>query len=1329
MQIVQNFFDGINRAVSREEFFNPREFHSLTNCRILESGNIGEIVRINGFQEIDALADLNVLYDIALVNNSAVGTENLYLVFYKNTSDNYSIKIFDIDGNLEETFTYSSDQDPIYGGELKQHENTIFISPHNKLVYGKEGDFFIRDFISKIPRITSVALGGLGAKAQHKLTVNQQLPAFSGRPSRGAITSGGLGLDPQKTYNFTIQIGDLISKKIQHTGGSFNALLTKIVSVVSDTSALNDVWEFSIQSQASLGTDSGRKEDIFNPNNWVVTNFIEIRSKINNESLNNLPIRINNSSDIPDEVNAGQIFWEESGKPSKHEIHLAVSPPRGGLNAESFSGSARINIKNTATTSEITISASETTAQIATKFKNILENSERVSREYDITIDGGDSSSVLLTAKQFGREFNTPLTIVFNPDSGVDVPIPDNFTTFITTNVGTDASSTGTIEPNTRYWYKGRLRFVDGHITKTCSAVLVDSKTTNGIDVFFQIPTKDLDNKEPRLQVFRKRESGEFFLIDEVNLENESLDGNRVYNFVDIGFNEIEPFVEVENIWTKSHNTQEVMDNRYLKGNLLFNNDIINVSSGDFTLQSNIPASEFDRDVAPVNSRLQVYTQPKYVDGSQGYFSLVGTSNITNDKRKIQITQNTVLSNPDKDISELNFYGRYLPFSEKRNFKFETFEMITPNLGAIEDPLLFSINPKIFFGFKFIKTKIVAGNLQNGIVTNISGWSSEDNDTGDNDFYERSIGDIIRPSVSDYLMNIVNNNETLLVTILGRRYRYVPYAIYERSNARDIVWKLDIYDALQEAVSTGALEVTLTDIRQDGLSSVKSDTELLDLNVKVLGIDDKTNNLDTIKVSEGINSFLQLPEDNRLYLILDSEDFRDIDNSRINNYDLFDANSIDTRGYVRDRGSLGFELINFEEKSTPVIDSTERATRVGGGGNYEVFTDVKPSVYYLINRKLIENKNTIYLGSKPNELSTVTFDTTGFTYKPRLSLFYSTLAPYNIYENIVKESDFNFVRQKFANQIIWSSPLLDANYFSGGRNFAYTNFYNVPTENGEIIDIFSLGGNLYVFCEKGVARLLVGETLTQQKSGQVFVDSTNFITKHLWMMENMSPIQKDSICKYEGSLYFTDGTDVYRVGGEGVENISLGVLNLSQGSTYSGSIVSKYDEYRLVDLTEGETFVYNTKFKKWYGPHTYTPQKTVEIGGAIISYDDGLIKEDVGNTFAGSPYMTVIQSVGNDTESGAIDKTYRKFYISMDGDKNVGGFVTGTTLKYGKDTTDLEPVVMTDSSKVRIKNNKYNVGIKNSKGNTKKIFWDIETINENFRLKGFRTAYMFRRRR
>lgn len=1318
MQIVQNFFDGINRAVSREEFFNPREFHSLTNARILESGNLGEIVRIKGFSQINALADLATVYDMALVNNSSVGTENLYLIFYKNTANTYTIKILDTDGTQVASFTYSSDIEPTNGGELKQHENTIFVSPHNKLIYGVNSNFFIKDFISNIPKITSIVNDDSGARATTAITINQGLSGYGGSKSQGRISFGG-GLTSSLIYNFRIVIDGVESNEIKGSFSSETKLLEATYNALNTTPALTSVWDFN----NVVVTDLEGLVD--------TTRFIQITSREEGAEFN-VPIELRNGQPNPENGNnAGQATYKnitrgDIGSRNRTPITFFFYDMVGGTDPNNVFGSVRISLKDANVTQPIEITDTDTPITIATKLESILNKSRKIVDLYTV---GRIGATVTVQAKLQGVEYTTDLILTVNDGTSRPINLPNDFYT-VTIGQGADAIPTGTIEANTHYWYKARFRYVDGHITKTCPENLVYTKGSNLVTVNFEITDVDLDDTLPRLQVFRKKEGGEFFLIHEVNLNNATVIADT-FGFVDIGYGEIETYADVENVWTKSHNTQEVMDNRYIKGNIKLFDENVTINPTQFTLSTLQPDDagydSTNRDVAPYNSKLTVYAQPQYTDGSLGYFNNVGTLDIDGQDEIPLIQQTTLIPSSEKTISELKFFGNYLPFGERKNLRFTTPEIITPNLESIEDPLLFSTTAKLFFGYKYILTKF------NVIYTAVQGWTKNSEDG------LRKIGEIGNNGAE---IKTDNGYPKLFINIHGSRVSYIPYAVYVDGSVLgdNIAWKLESYDALQEAVSTGELKIQLKDTNIDGLSNTTNDDELTNIQVTVTSIEDFSENdggkFNLFTYNGLLNTsikWLVPPKDNRLYLTLERSLLDEIDKSKLNS-SSFSVNETVVGGFsdlaVRVTGSLGFEILNFEKETDAVVDVTIKATQHGEEDSFEVYTEVDPAKYSLINRKLNVDNTAIYFGSKLNQVdvSPVLLDTTGFRYRTRSSLFYSTLTPYNIYEKIVKESDFNFVRQDFANQIIWSSPLQDANYFSGGRNFAYTNFYNVPTENGQIIDIFSLAGNLYVFCEKGVARLLVGETLTQQKSGQLFVDSTNFITKHLWMMENMSPIKKGSIAKYEGSLYFTDGTDVYRVGGDGVENISLGVLNLTESDNYVGTIVKKYDEYRLANLTTGETFVYNTKFKKWYGPHTYTPKKTVEIGGAIVSYDDALIKEDVGNTFAGTSYMTVIQSVGNDTETGAIDKTYRKFYISMDGDKT-NGYMNNTTLKYGKDFTNLESVSMDDATKVRIKNNKYNVGIKNSKGNSKKIYWDVETTNDGFRLKGFRTAYMFRRRR
>lgn len=1304
MEITQSFLKGINRSISRKEFFDPEFFWSTQNARILQTGNVGEVVRIKGFQKISSeLDDLDTLHDMILVNNSAVGTVNNYVVFYQDLSDTFRLKIFNEEGTLQDSFSYT-DNSPFENAQLKQHSNSIFIAPHNKILYGVNGNYFLREFISEIPKIVSANPNPEQAlKARYNLTVNETVQGIGGRKAKGKFRYGINSVPPNMEESFFITIDGVKSQLVgPFKNIEYTELLPLMANAINQTPELSSDWTAFVQ---------GRE---------VIVESNSIGTQNNNVRLNIVEESLVTKTRTP--IGPGRIGEDGFLQP----FMFYIENTKGGLEEGTVFGSARITIKDAIVTDSIEIVSTDSRADIASKFQQILSTDNNVTDQYTINRSG---DTLDIEAKEIGKEYNTNVTIVINDEAGEIFDLTENFTTLTQTREGRDSTTTGTIEPFKNYWYAGRLRFLDGHLTRTCPAVKVNSGPVSPIQINFEIPQEDLDGTEAKLQIFRKRENGEFFLIEEVNLDEVNISGNN-FVYIDDGLSRIEPLEENDIIWTKSHQVQEVVDNRFVKANVDFFDEEYNISQSDFELSTS-SVSDGIKDVAPYNSKGTIYVRPQYTDGSLGYFKSIGNVNIQDEDHEIRVRQTGLASNNEKDISELKFYGRYIPFGEKQNLRFNAPEINTQFLGSIEDPLLFSDVTKVFFGYKHVMV------YEDYVFTRIKGWNSSRDST-----FGVKIAKVGTNQAT------IDSNNRLTINIHGEEFTYVPVAKHtSETGLEQTVYRLELFEALQQGVSTGSLNIVLKNSVEDGMSSKVSDDDLLNLEVNVTGIDDKTSGDDGFvvktftEISERLSDISYLnpkAEDQRLYLVLEESKFDEIDSNKINRFGFIDDTQ-NTDSFSDPDGNttidyatldaikparVGFEILNFQEKEKADFDINDTNTHFSNDKEFQIVTlpNSKRAVYYLINRTLTFEDNAIYLGAKENQLdsSSVTLDTTGFVHKTKANLFYSVLAPHNIYETLIKQSDFNFDRTKFANQIMWSSPLLEGNYYSGGRNFIVTSFYNIPTENGDIIDVVSLNGNMFVFCEKGVAQVLIGETLTQQKSGNVFVDSSDFITKHMWMLENLPEVKRDSIVKVDGAIYFTDGIDVYRITGEGLNNISLGLLDVQSNVNYIGTKVKEYNEYRLSNPDTGETFVYNTKYEQWYGPYTYIPEKTIELDDhKIISYIDGLCQEDVGNTFNGQSYDTVIQSVGNDTEIGHFMKTYRKFYLTADN-------LQGSEFRYGKDYEDMEVKPLDN---VIVKNGQHNIGIRNSEGNTQKIFWDLESNNEGFSLKGFKTLYHVRRRR
>lgn len=1320
MQIVESFFEGINRAVSREQFFNPNEFYTLQNARILQTGKIGEIVRIKGYESIsNELDDLSLLYDIVKVDDT-------FIAFYKTTATvvsgefEYKIKIFNSTGTLVKGFTYRDSVEPKNRGQLKQHEDSIFVSPHNKILYNVNDTYILSEFISKPAKINDIQLETETANlSQYNITVNETLAGFAGQQATGSIRVNRNNFPEGVEATLKVSIGGTESIETIPFDSSTSRLRIRqeLIRVINETVAFNGVWE------ANRSNIDAHMVDIKAVNVGTSANGTEI----NIVGAGSTYVRVDEDRNrdglrrITDIENIQETSNQDFNYITTLSQTFGIKNMSGGVASDTISGTVSVTIKDAIVTEKVTILNTDTVGDIAQKLFNIISKDEFIKEKYSIALiqnPGAPTTmdTINLIAREVGKKYNTNIFININED-GVEINLPDNFFSVTQITEGTDENVFGTLQPYTHYWYKARLVYEDGHITSTCSPRLIESGPNGIIDVFFDFTDiKDLDGDLPRIQVFRKKEGDGFFLIEETKVLETELDINAVYQYVDKGKSNIEPLTEVTTRWTKSHEAQEVSDNRLIKANIKILDENYTVADNGFTVDISPITDDLERDVAPYNSKAQVYIRPQYKDGTKGFFTEIGDAFIATDPAEINLKQNFVIEDTEKIINNLEVYGRYLPYGEEKNVEFNSVEIQTEEIQSIADPQEFSLQTQIFFGYKYI---IVSENTTDGTKEGfipVDGWNI------DYDLPFRFIGNVGNRSLR------IDETDRLIANVHGARKSYIPVAQANFPNQerdRFTVYKLEMFDALEDAVSTGNLSVRLIRSSRGVLSSTVDDNDLQDIRVGVTGIDDKTFGSNTFEVKEdGVLKYLAPPADSRIYLTLESSKLDQVNNKQLNEWD-FKARPPSRTGTVtlplRKTGKLAFTLINFEERQPAefsITDTNKRQTIKGEDGDHIEY-DVTPSKYLLINRDLTIEDQVIYLGMKENEvnLSPVTFETTGFRFNLRSNLFYSRLANYNIYSKLLKQTDFNFNIFEFTNQIIWSNPLIKNNYFSGGRNYEPTNFYNIPSENGEILDIISLGGNIFVFCERGVAKLLVGETLTQQKNGQVFVNSAGFITKHVWMLENTPNIKPDSLVKRDNAIYWCDGNDVYQLTQEGFGNISQGILNLDSTVDYKASFVNKYDEYRLSG--NGETFVYNTKYQKWYGPHTYTPFKTIEIDDKIISFDGKLIREDIGNTFAGVAYTTLIQSVGNDTEQASIDKTYRKFYFDVEGELN-------STFKYGK---DFNSMVSKSLSNIIKKNGYYNLGIANTEGNTRKIYWDIETTNSDFSLKGFETAFTFRRRR
>jgi hypothetical protein len=293
------------------------------------------------------------------------------------------------------------------------------------------------------------------------------------------------------------------------------------------------------------------------------------------------------------------------------------------------------------------------------------------------------------------------------------------------------------------------------------------------------------------------------------------------------------------------------------------------------------------------------------------------------------------------------------------------------------------------------------------------------------------------------------------------------------------------------------------------------------------------------------------------------------------------------------------------------------------------------------------------------------------------------------------------LQRDYPNQIIWSEPFVVGTDNSGNRTFDYTNFLNIQRDYGSIIAIEPMLNKLVVFCQRGVAVVLVGEILTQTVGGETIVSAVNFLNSPTWILRNVKPVQPKTIKQYEGALYFSDGQDVWRFTDQ-LSNLSDGAITLAGSQV--GAIDPVNKEYRISG--GGKTYSYSTELNLWTGPHTYADQSSDTYRDRMISIvGNNLVEHNTGNDYAGTPYDTVIESVANDLQEGSVDKSFRKFYLEVDGE---------STFSYGKDYSDMTDKDLADAA---TKQGLSHIGVNPANSTARQIYWRLTSAAEGFVLK------------
>lgn len=1288
-QIQTNFLKGVDRRSSREDSLSPEGWWTLQNARILQRGETGKVERIKGFTKFNNNA---VSYSDVLDIKAYL---NFYIVYYRTSSGNFSVDVFDENGDVggrNFTFTGIDDTD----GKLIVSNETIYLSPHNKVLYYDEGTWTLEDYISSIPKITNITTDGGGSAFQANINVTSGASGISAKKSFSKITITRNNVPSGETDQFIFRVTDSgtyqkdsASITVDYTDNR-NQIATKIKNAISGSVIEND-WE--VLDTFNGAETSDRSFFLVAKSAGVTWNGYDV-------SLSGSSYSIEDDKDFRSgrfrDTHNVNVDSNYNRRYDSLNSTIVASPTSGGRDAITSLSPITINISASTNRSADTtnIVSTDTATDIATKIETALAG---VLRYYNVT---RSTSTVTITAKSDGAEYDAEISL-----STVDGDISDIFSHSVNiVQQGLDSNIFSGLGSYVNYWYKVRYRYLDGHVTSSTLPTYVNSGANENIILSIDNTDEDIDGTYPQIEIYRKRKDSEFFLINREKPTTQS------YQFTDDGKTNIEPINEKNNIWLKKYNTQEIVDNYLIRANLQYFEE--DYSIGDFSLAVT-NASVEDNFVFPSGQKVKLYVRPKYEDGTIGFHKEIGTININTFGKKIQLTQGpTLVNNVDKGVSKLGVYADFQPFGNYENTTFKSFEFTNRNMPTIGDQNDYPVNSRTFFGFKYLKLKSVDTGY--GIFTRLGNWDTSDTDD---------------PIETEVQVGSINN------TLPPDNFSFGGFNYIQVKKAGgEAIYKIDFLQALKDAISTQELYVSIIGTSVGGVERTRTrnnqqpteninieDTSILDAEVQVNALLDNVGGLDVNK-----DGNLILPEDTKLYLEFTDSVYDKLD-IPINDYgikrDYSDYNYVVFFNINRNLkeifqfSNISFKLLNFFEE-TSAIKKEERTDNVGFTATTNVIWN--EPIYNLQARKKLRNLGgVIYLGDIDNTSQTTVLQNTGFKDLESDHLNYAYLQNHNIYEDVIQETSININRSEYSTQLVWTDPLVEGNLYSGGRNVRPESFLTIAGDKGDILDIVSIFRRLYVFCENGVAQVNVGQIVTEQGGGQMFVDTSQVLTNYSWIADNLKNVKKNSIIKHNNAIYFTDGYDVYRIS-NGIENLTAGKIDLNVDAAYTAFINSKHNEYILCDQTNNISWSFGMEGGHWQGPHTFSAGKGSSIQETTVTqYNGDLVEHNSGNTFNGTPYTTILQNTANDTKIGFYDKNFRKFYIG-----NVGS----GTLKYYKDITELTPPSKSLSSAIE-KNGYKHIGIQPSEQNTKQLFWDIESTDSAFELYDMSLSFNIRQKR
>jgi hypothetical protein len=838
--------------------------------------------------------------------------------------------------------------------------------------------------------------------------------------------------------------------------------------------------------------------------------------------------------------------------------------------------------------------------------------------------------------------------------------------------------------------------------------------------------------------------------------------------FYDTGFKDIYSLDERDYVWSKNHYTHDIARDRYVRANVDYN--LISEVIPDFQFILEETETQPQNNNTPFYTNTTIYGQARFKDGTTSFFEEITRISTLTESETISITQTDIV---DETIKEYAFYAQYKPknnpFIQLNAASFANVQLPTEfsskyaqdesgDLVYVRQPF-FPPNPRFFVGFgRIFRDYSTAGGSTRYIYsipkTSAFEWLLDEQD-----------------NASAYTIAVEDTTEAaffpdkITVNYFGLTLDYVK----ESQNVNSSSYVLLPLIGLKTLSEKVTLSYEIQNFDTSGGFGGATKDEIINRRYRLLGYE-------LIKDPSEPNG----EYDGALFIRLEGNTALDRVQSQITKKALggTDTEDKDTHSFNLniDRGAgIVYENVTFPNIQGRLVGAVIDEMNIFG-----------------IDEKI---DAAVYLGNKLNQIDEEPIQLrTGYDTDNRLymigenpvNVYFSKLQKGNIYSTLFLQTEIPYQKEKYPNQIIWSDPFVLNSNASGYRNFRPDAFLNIGADYGKIVGIEYVNNKLLVFTEHALAIVNVGEVLTQQVGGEVFVDSSTFLNGYSWALTQLPYVMPKTIVQYENTVFFCDGQDVWMYDGR-LKNISEGAVKLnglgfgnggSAGGVFMGSTdifwgePSRYmgedgsplagpgqatlgawvgaidpfnKEYRITDSFL--TYAYSLEFGEWFGPYTYKDQGSSTIKNIMVSVvDDRLVLQNTGSVFVEDNYETIIESVANLLDRPDMVKIWRKFYVDiqingLEPSQYNENFINFE--EYGENQTNpltenfvtfsyrkhkYLPFEDVDLAFAKIKNNSYNIGIVRAHQNSEKLYWKISTNQPDFVLKMIAFEYMNRQR-